>query len=476
MNCIPFSKFYSLLHTLFVLLLVFTFQCCKKDPGIAIPTIENSEELSGGDFTTFDVSPQAYGNAGLSLDGIGLDKFAVGNSFFRNNWVAAPSSTVARDGIGPMLNALSCSGCHFNDGRGRPPLNPGEKLSSMLIRLSTSAVESHGAPVGLIEYGEQLNNKSIPGATAEGDVLVNYIENLGKYDDGAEYSLRNPTYNFINLAYGAFPSDFLFSPRVAPQMPGLGLLEAIDEKSILANADPNDSNKDGISGRPNIVWDNEKNQNALGRFGWKANQPSISQQTAAAFVGDMGITSSLFPLEHLGKKQHLLYDSLPKGGKPEIEKNILDNVIFYSSTLSVPARRNWTEKQVVNGKSLFMKTGCGNCHIPSFVTGVHSFINELSNQKIMPYTDLLLHDMGPELADGRKDFEANGNEWRTPPLWGLGLLKKVSNHTFLLHDGRARNFEEAILWHGGEAIEAQKSFKKLDKLEREAMIKFIESL
>lgn len=453
------------------------FQCCKKDPDIAPPLPrEEEEQYAGGATTVFDVSQNAFGHNAPNLEGNGPDRFQIGNSFFRNIWVIAPSSTTARDGIGPFFNAFSCSGCHSNDGRGEPPSVSGEGLSSMLVRLSIPGTDPHGGPLGDPEYGGQLSNKGIPGVAPEGDVKITYLEIAGFYDDGSSYTIRKPSYEFTNLGYGPMEAGIMFSPRVAPQMPGLGLLEAVDEATILSFADPDDNDKDGVSGRPNYVWDYEKKAVSLGRFGWKANQPGMKQQTAAAFLGDMGITSAFFPDENLTGSQTGKYSSLPNGGSPEISDEILDDVAYYSSTLAVPARRNWKDPQVTKGKELFTSLGCARCHIPSMTTGTHPSIPELSDQKIFPYTDMLLHDMGPGLADGRPDYLATGQEWRTPPLWGTGLIRTVNGHTFLLHDGRARNFEEAILWHGGEAEKSNNNFKKLSKADRDALIAFLESL
>jgi len=467
------GRFLFVIGLFFLNTVLFT-QCRKKQEEEKPQIIEEHEELSGGDATTFDASLNAFGNFAPNLGE--EDKFVVGNSFFRNNWVIAPSSTTARDGIGPLFNSYSCSGCHSDDGRGKPPLSATEDLSSMIIRLSLPGTGIHGAPIPVPNYGDQLSNKAIPGVIIEGKVQVTYTEEAGYYDDGTQYSLRVPHYTFYNLGYGAMPANFLFSPRVAPQLPGLGLLEAVDEGTILSFADPSDANGDGISGKPNYVWDAKQQKNVMGRFGWKANQPSVRQQTAAAFQGDMGITSGLFPEDNFNGTQVSLYDTLPNGGNPEISGETFENVAYYSATLAVPARRNWKEPQVLLGKQVFTEAQCSSCHIPSMKTGANATIAGFSNQKIRPYTDLLLHNMGAGLADGRPDFLANGQEWRTPPLWGIGLLKTVNGHTFLLHDGRARNFEEAILWHGGEAEKAKNYFKKLKKEDRDALIKFLQSL
>jgi CxxC motif-containing protein (DUF1111 family) len=331
-----------------------------------------------------------------------------------------------------------------------------------------------GGPVAEPNYGLQFNNRAILGAKPEGNVSITYTEIPGTYSDGSSFSLRKPNYDFTNLGYGSLHSSFLFSPRIANQVMGLGLLESVPESTILSYADENDSNRDGISGKPNKVWNFQTMQMELGRFGWKANQPNLYQQTAGAFLGDMGITSPLFPEENLTPIQQNMYSNIPNGGMPEITIDNLNRVVAYMKTLAVPARRNVNDIVVLKGKKIFSQLNCNGCHKPLMTT--KSSIDQLNNQVIRPYTDLLLHDMGEELADNRPDFLANGKEWRTPPLWGLGLIRTVNGHTFLLHDGRARNMEEAILWHAGEATQSRDKFKQLSKSDRDAVIKFLESL
>jgi len=437
---------------------------------------EQNEQYSGGlTGTTFDESFNAFGNQVAGLSNSQLDDFAVGNSFFRNNWVIAPSTTTARDGLGPYYNAASCGGCHGMDGRGQPPTGISGFNGGMLFRLSISGTDIHGGPLAHPDYGGQLNDISIPGIPTEGEVTVTYTEMPGVYPDGKTYSLRVPAYTVSNPMYGSL-SGAMISPRVAQQIPGLGILESVDEVTILSWVDEFDANGDGISGRANYVWDYINNTTALGRFGWKANQPSIAQQTAGAFLGDMGITSDYFSTENYTPAQAVYAASVPNGGSPEISMSNLAKVIFYVRALAVPGRRNVNDQEVLNGKILFNEVGCNNCHRETMYTGNTPVINMFANQLIRPYTDLLLHDMGDDLSDNRPDYLAAGNEWRTPPLWGIGMISAVNNHTFLLHDGRARNFEEAILWHGGESEEVKNKFMQLNYLERGYIIKFLESL
>lgn len=446
---------------------------CKSS--VQLADYEVGEELSAGNCTTNDSSLRAFDRPAPNLSEKNFDQFQVGNSFFRSAWVTAPASASARDGLGPVFNAISCTGCHIRDGRGAPPQKYGEPLVSMLIRLSISGKSSEGAPLPEPTYGGQLQNRAIHGVNAEGDVRIKYEEIKGLFADGEAYSLRKPIYEFVNLEYGKMHPDTKISPRTAPFMIGLGLLEAIPAQAILANADEKDADNDGISGRPNYVWDYEKNKQEIGRFGWKANQPNLKQQVAGAFNGDMGLTSSIFTSDHCTDNQGDCQKQI-NGGNPEISDEILNATTSYSSSLAVPLRRNAQDKEVLRGKQLFTEANCVACHTPKFKTQVFGNYAEYQGITIRPYTDLLLHDLGEGLADDREDFMATGKEWRTAPLWGIGLVSKVNGHTNFLHDGRARNLSEAILWHGGEAEKSKNQFLQMTKNDRKAMIKFLESL
>ncbi|SMO46716.1 di-heme oxidoredictase family protein [Gracilimonas mengyeensis] len=432
------------------------------------------EQYSGGETTVFNESVNAFGEAAPNLTGNKDLFFVSGNAFFKRNWVSSPASTADLDGLGPLFNARSCSSCHLLDGRGKPPQDIDEQPVDLLFRLSLPSESGNGTRPSK-NYGGQFNHMSVLGVEPEGDVRVRYEEVPGEYPDGSSYSLRKPVYEFDSLAYGDLPDDIMISPRIAQHLVGLGLLEAIPKERLEELADPEDADGDGISGRINYVYDYVNEKMSVGRFGWKANEPSVRQQTAVAFREDIGITSHLFPVELCAENQQDCHES-PSGGDPELSQDILDRVALYTETIAVPARRNWDSKEVLRGKKAFMESGCSSCHVPKQQTGTHPEHPEFSNQTIYPYTDLLLHDMGPGLADGRPDWKATGTEWRTPPLWGIGLIETVSGHTFFLHDGRARNLEEAILWHGGEAEEAKMAFKKLPKAERENLIKFLQSL
>ena len=285
-----------------------------------------------------------------------------------------------------------------------------------------------------------------------------------------------PAYTFVDLAFGELADDVLISARVAPHMVGLGLLEAIPEAALLELADPDDADGDGISGRINRVWDVASETHVVGRFGWKAEQPSVRQQVAGAFLGDMGITTPVFGSQDCTAAQTDCLAARDGGeGGPEIDPETFDKVVIYSSLLAVPGRRLADDAEVLRGKALFGEMGCAGCHTPSHRTGPHP-LPEVSDQLIWPYTDLLLHDMGPELSDGRPVFDAEGSEWRTPPLWGIGLFEAVNDHQQLLHDGRARGVAEAILWHGGEAEAAREAFRTATVAERDAVVRFVNSL
>jgi len=414
------------------------------------------ERLSGGATTVFDVSENAFGFPAANLAAARTNAFFAGNSLFRANWVIAPASTEARDGLGPLYNAVSCSSCHFKDGRGTLP-------AGLLLRIGPDAT-----------YGDQVQPLAVPGVPAEAAPRVEYIEAPGRFGDGTPYSLRRPVYRLENPGYGPLPKDLLLSPRLAPAIFGTGLLEAIPEDALLARADASDADRDGISGRPNRVRDVRAGRTVLGRFGWKANQPTAEQQIAGAFLGDMGITSPLFPGEnHTAEQKECA--GRPNGGSPEIDQEKLDFVTFYVKTLAVPGRRAPDDPQVRRGKKLF-DAACAKCHVPRHVTGDAPRFPELSRQTIFPYTDLLLHDMGEGLADGRPDSLADGREWRTPPLWGIGLAERVGGAVFFLHDGRARSLAEAILWHGGEGEAARETFRNLPAADREALLAFLRDL
>lgn len=429
---------------------------------------------SGGAATITDSSANAFSFPIPSLSTDERRAFFVGNSFFNDNWVTAPASTDGRDGLGPLFNAQSCSSCHFRDGRGQPPSTADDDpVRGLLLRLSLPGQGPNQEPVPDLLYGDQIQDRSILGVEPEGTIEIQYHDFEVVTQDGP-VSLPLPEYAIAELAYGPLSSEVMISPRIAPQLPGVGLLEIIPEDDILALADPDDSDGDEISGRPNMVWDYQAEEIRLGRFGWKANVPTVLQQNASAFLADIGITSSLFPETNCSSIQTECLEA-PDGGNPEVDDLKLERVTFYTRTLAVPARRGVDDPVVTQGEALFHEIGCDACHVANLNTGT-SDIPELSNQVIHAYTDLLLHDMGPGLADNRPDFEASGFEWRTAPLWGIGLIETVNGHTRFLHDGRARSLEEAILWHDGEAETTRQGFTSLTPDQVDAVIAFLESL
>jgi CxxC motif-containing protein (DUF1111 family) len=416
--------------------------------------------------------------------------FKLGNALFRKNWVSSPSSTQASDGLGPLFNARACQSCHLKDGRGHPPEGSAD-VTSMFLRLAREAstaeeqakIAAHDTlnfpdPV----YGTQLQDLAVPGLTGEGRMRIVYDEIEVKLGDGSVASLRKPSYSIEDLAYGPLDTRTTLSPRVANPMIGLGLVEQIHPADILAHVDPEDRDDDGISGKAAIVRDPVTGEPTLGRFGWKAQQATVRHQSADALAGDIGISSPEAPA-HWGDctPAQPACLAMPTGvqarlGDTEAPVPVMDLITFYSQNLAVPMRRDAENKDVLAGKQAFYEFGCVACHTPKFVTRRDAPNKAQAFQLIWPYSDFLLHDMGDGLADGQQVGVATGTEWRTPPLWGIGLTQKVNGHTFFLHDGRARNLTEAILWHGGEAQKARDRFAATDAPTREALIKFLESL
>ncbi|MEC9345731.1 MAG: di-heme oxidoredictase family protein [Pseudomonadota bacterium] len=451
---------------------------------------EQWEDLSGGTATNRSRFDQdAYSQPSASLSFAGRSDFAVGNGIFRRLWVSSPSSTASADGLGPLYNARACQRCHLKDGRGHPPGPDDTSAVSMFLRLSVPpATEAErlllasgrASVIPEPTYGGQLQDLSAPGVPAEGRMVVRYRARPVRFDDGTVVELRAPEYGVADLAWGPLHADAMLSPRVTPPMIGLGLLEAVDPKDILALADPDDRDGDGISGRPNRAWSKAENRLMLGRFGWKAGNPTIADQAAGAMAGDIGISSPLAP-DPWGDctgRQAACRDAPHGAGPGEVEASadMMRMVNFYSRHLAVPARRDAGDPEVLAGKRLFYGAGCIACHTPKLATRRDWPDRALAGQLIWPYTDMLLHDMGEGLADNRPEGQANGREWRTAPLWGIGLTATVNDHTFFLHDGRARNLEEAILWHGGEAAPSQARYRAMSAEDRARLIRFLESL
>jgi len=452
---------------------------------------EKFELMQGGAGTSTKlVNRDALSHFNANLTFEQEETFKLGNALFRKLWVSAPSSTQASDGLGPLFNARACQSCHIKDGRGHPP-EAAADATSMFLRLARPArtgderqalesflVASLPDPV----YGGQLQDLAVPGLKAEGRMVIEYEEEPVELVDGTVVSLRKPSYSVADLGFGPLDPETTLSPRMTPPMTGMGLIEAIHPADILSHADPEDRDGDGVSGRVAMARDPATGDLAIGRFGWKAQNATVRQQSAGAFAGDIGISTPDEPSGHgdcTERQSECL--ALPTGvqaslGDTEAPDPVLDLVTFYSQNLAAPARRSVDDAGVLAGKENFYNLGCVTCHVPKYVTSRKAATKAHRFQLIWPYSDFLLHDMGEGLADGQQVGSANGQEWRTPPLWGIGLTKTVNEHTFFLHDGRARNLTEAILWHGGEAQNARDGFAGLEKTDRDNLLKFLESL
>ncbi|MCK7616127.1 di-heme oxidoredictase family protein [Roseibium sediminicola] len=492
--------------------------CLAAGPAVPDEVIPHRDDLSAKDRsrvasvlqspTDFD-KPEPFepmqGGAGTSRKRLNRDAFShsngnltfeeqhsfkVGNGLFKKLWASSPSSTQASDGLGPLYNARSCQGCHLKDGRGRPP-REGDEAVSLFLRLSippeTEEQRQALAAKDILfvpepTYGGQFQAFAVPGLAGEGrfDIEVEEIE--VPLNGGETAVLQKPVYRIRDLGFGEMHPETMISPRVAPPMIGLGLVQAIHPGDLEALADPDDADGDGISGRISRVRDPKTGKLVQGRFGWKASNPTIRAQTAGAFSGDIGISTPEKP-DNYGDctKAQTACRDLPHGeqerlGPSEAPDPVMDLVTFYSENLAVPARRDVDDPYVLKGKKVFYETGCPACHQPKFVTSRKADNPAHQFQLIWPYSDFLLHDMGEGLADHRPVGDATGREWRTPPLWGIGLTRTVNDHTRFLHDGRARNLLEAILWHDGEAKPARDRVVALTPEDRRSLIRFLESL
>ena len=356
--------------------------------------------------------------------------------------------------VGPGYVARSCISCHTNNGRALPPAT-NSRMRQSVVKIGADLIGTPHPALGSSLQSVSTNNE--PETVMQ---IQDYISVPGTYADGTAYVLRKPRYAFT----GVTPKHY--SVRLSPQLVGMGLLEAIAERTVLANADPGDANQNGISGRIQVVTDPETGERRLGRFGYKAGQPSLRLQIASALNHDMGVTTTVLPK----------LDGETNTEKPELRDQELAQLTRYIATLGVSARRDLQDEQALTGEKLFATAGCANCHTTEFTTSPYHPLAELRNQVIHPYTDLLLHDMGPGLADNLAEQAASGSEWRTAPLWNIGLTDGVSGGEAYLHDGRARNLAEAILWHGGEAKAAQQAYRNMSATDRSALITFLKSL
>ena len=463
----------------------------KPEPKAEYESFQKGEDYPGGKASVSVSGFNSFAAPSANMPVIRRMDFHVGNSFFRHPWVPGVGADISRDGLGPLFSTDTCESCHIRDGRGHAPDDGEFNESSMLARLSVPAKTQaerdmliRGGVIPEPVYGGQLQDRGVEGVPAEGKIKVKYSYHTVRFADGYEVELRKPEFSIEELGYGPMADDVMMSFRITPSMIGIGLLEAIPESALLANEDPEDKDNDGISGRANRVWDIQKNMTSIGRFGWKAGVPTLRQQSAGAFSGDMGLTSSLFPDERCTESQ-IACEQKVAGDKPDVSDTIMDKVVFYSRNLGVPMRQDAKDETVLKGKKLFHEAGCASCHTPSFrtasmaeqsETAMTVIEKEQANQLIWPYSNFLLHDMGPELTDNRPEFLASGREWRTPALWGIGHSQAVNSKAGFLHDGRARTLMEAILWHGGEAKKSKEKVLEMNARQRNALLAFIESL
>jgi CxxC motif-containing protein (DUF1111 family) len=414
---------------------------------------DDGDELrQGGDATVDDRTIAAFTYATASVEHSQGQEFAMGRSTFNFRWPVPV--------LGPLFSNDSCRACHDRNGRGLSQIGNGEIRSQALIRVSLAegTPDVPGGDVPVPDLGLQLQDHATFGLP-EVVVTQSWVEHTEAYGDGEAFSLRAPVIG-IRRPDGSFLGpDVATSYRQAPGVFGLGLLEAIPDDTLLALADPDDADGDGVSGRVNMVWNAELGATVIGRFGHKATTPTLREQTAGAFEADLGLSNQLF---------------LEPDGMQDLTDEALAATTFFVSVLAVPAAAP-RDAAARRGRRLFDDFGCAACHMPTLVTGDHA-VPELAHQTIHPYTDLLLHDVGDLLSDGRRDFTASGVEWRTTPLWGLGLVRLVAPEATFLHDGRARTIAEAILWHGGEARLAREAFRLADKAQRDALIGFLQTL
>jgi CxxC motif-containing protein (DUF1111 family) len=427
------------------------------------------ERLSGGAATVFDASSKAFTEMMTGMSERDNAVHVVGDKTFEQVFVAPPSPIFT--GLGPVYNNISCINCHRNDGEGIP--TAGFANSGLLFRISQPGMDINGGPLAITGFGTQLQDQAVLGAQREANINISYTDLVISYPDGSTATLRQPTYAVEN-PYLPLPGNYMLSPRLAPPLVGMGLLENIPESTILSFVDAADHDGDGITGKANYVYNPYTKQKELGRFGLKANTSTLLLQVATAYQQDMGVTSYVQTPESAAGQSQMT--GVNGDVQPELVDSLLNSVTFYVKTLAVPARRNVTDADVKQGAALFNQINCSGCHRPTIQTGVAVTLAPINNQRIHPYTDLLLHDMGDGLADGRPDFLATGKEWRTAPLWGVGLLEKTTGIPYYLHDGRARTLEEAILWHDGEAKNAKQQFMQLSNADRGRIIKFLQSL
>lgn len=462
----------------------FAWKSGYGDGDLSHITQADPRALSGGDMTTFHAGFAPFEQSADNLPWQYEKIFEEGDGIFDKPFRPGDGQTASsvkgmggmrRVGAGPLFNATACAECHFRDGRVERPYVTGQPMVGMFLRLSVP--DGKGGWKDPDGYHAQLHDKAVDGAKPEGIGRIHWEEVPGRFPDGETYSLRKPRFVFEQMAYGPLPPETLIEARTAPPVHGVGLLEAIAEQDILALAETQKSDPDGVSGKPNYVIDPDTGKRVVGRFSLKSNEASVQAQAAGAAFNDMGVTSPLHRDENCLPHQTDCARA-PHGGtpqEPELSEQFLRSLTIYLQLLAVPARRGLDDPVALRGEEIFKTARCNACHVDTLKTGNTHAIARLRNQTIRPYSDLLLHDMGPDLA-GRPDGEATAQEWRTPPLWGIGLTERSNHHTVFLHDQRARNLQEANLWHGGEASVAKARFMAMPKADRQALLKFLESL
>lgn len=384
------------------------------------------------------------------------DRVQRGRLLFEQRWTVAPSS-LGRWGRGPTSNAEACTDCHVDLGRGAPPEALDEPMTRMVLRLSTRARNADGAPQPHPVYGLQLQVQGTLGVVPpEGSATIDWIEVPVALEDGAIVRLRRPQVRITALAFGALETDTRLSARMAPALAGVGLLEAIPDAALAALA-ARDAG-DGIRGRVHRL----RGGTIIGRFGHKATAPSLHEQILTALHEDLGLTSTTFPRQNCPLAQTACGQQ-PVPLQPEVSDDDVNDLVALMRALPPPTRRAVDGPDERRGEALFLALNCGGCHVP-----------RITPEAPEAYTDLLLHDLGNGLADGRPEFGAGGGDWRTSPLWGIGAA--AASGARFLHDGRARTLEEAILWHGGEAEAARLRYTRLPQSDREALIRFLSTL
>ncbi|MEJ6122918.1 hypothetical protein MT390_13705 [Vibrio sp. 2-Bac 85] len=436
------SKLYLLLNILLV--------GCGGSDGASDSVVDNTLVLgaTGGVATVEYQENNGFLQFIPDLDIQEYNGASQGRELFIATWGPAPGARDLLDGYGPLAITDSCANCHESSSRAESLKSDGSTGNGILFRLrdiegnvdsmlgaQLQTYSADGVPEGSVSWSEGSSN----------EILFHLNDNVNALDEG-----------------------IVLAPRLSPQLIGMGLLDLVPESVILEYQDINDTDMNGISGRAN------QQQQCIGRFGWKAIHCSLDGQIVGALQQDMGLTSTLNPAEPCSDNQGIC-NIYPSGGDPEVSDKSVQDINDFLTILAVPERRINNHETFLAGRALFNSTGCNACHRETLSTGEVERFPILSNQTFYPYTDLLLHNMGPELSDGAKESGAEADEWRTPPLWGLGLIEGDEKSRFL-HDGRALTIEQAILWHGGESESAKETYSQLTNDEKDALLAFLRAI